>query len=311
MASVATTISDASITLTPELIGEATSLKQLQALLKSVNPRGFEHVTKKQALTALIHHAIEQAKSAGSTATPSPARPLSTALPTSPASSPSSTGSFPDDNTQRPTPQPSVVYQGRWEEHDRKLEELDHRLEELDRRSRQLNLIIYNLSEERKDPLTDVWELIDEKHRHEMCVDEVPQRLGRRSSDDTRSRPVRVKFGTLRGKHLFLKHAKVLRQAGFRLDDDLTRLQQKERKSVDAEFKALKSKGYSPFFRGSQLQYFHAEKMHTCRKGRANSIPHACALKTVTEVNTMQKMTEEMFSRILANFEAKVRAGLY
>ena len=89
------------------------------------------------------------------------------------------------------------------EEHDRKLKELDHRLEELDRRSRQLNLIIYNLPEEREDPLTDVWEMIDEKHRREVCVSEVPQRMGRRSSDNTRSRPVRVKFGTLHGKHLF------------------------------------------------------------------------------------------------------------
>ena len=104
----------------------------------------------------------------------------------------------------------------------------------------------------------------------------LPKRLGRRSSDNTRTRPVRVKFGTLCGKHLFLKYAKVLRQAGFRIDDDLTRLQQEERKSYDADFKTLKSKGYSPFFRGSQLHYFHADKMHTCRQGMAHSISQAC-----------------------------------
>ncbi|KAL3153934.1 hypothetical protein ABBQ32_013496 [Trebouxia sp. C0010 RCD-2024] len=149
-------------------------------------------------------------------------------------------------------------------------------------------------------------DLIGEKHRHEMCVDEVPQQMGRRSCDNTRSRPVRIKFGTLRGKHLFLKHAKVLRQAGFRLVDDLTWLQQEEQKSADAEFKALKSKGYSPFFRGSQLQYFHAEKMHTCRKGTANSIPYAFDLKAVKQLNTVQKTIEEIFSGVLANFEANL-----
>ena len=90
---------------------------------------------------------------------------------------------------------------------------------------------------------------------------------------------VRVKFGTLCGKHLFLKHAKVVRQAGFRIDDDLTRLQQEERKSYDADFKTLKSKGYSPFFRGSQLHYFHADKMHTCRQGMAHSISQGCSVQ--------------------------------
>lgn len=266
----AATISDAKVTLTPELIGEATSLKQLQALLKTVDPSGFAHTTKKQTLTALIYHAIEQARAAGSTAARSPT------LPTSPAASLPRSVSFPRYETERLTPQPSTTDQSRWKEHNRRLEELDRRLEEMDIRSRQLNLILYNLPEDQEDPLTDVWAKIDEKDRPGMCVDEMPKRLGRRSSDNTRTRPVRVKFGTLCGKHLFLKHAKVLRQAGFRIDDDLTRLQQEERKSYDADFNTLKSKGYSPFFRGSLLHYFHADKMHTCRQGMAHSISQAC-----------------------------------
>lgn len=273
MTSEAATTSDTKVTLTPELIGEATSLKQLQALLKTVDPSGFAHTTKKQTLTALIYHAIQQAKAAGSTAARSPT------LPTSPAAAPPRSVSFPHHETQRLTPQPSTRDQTRWNEHSRRLEELDRRLEEMDIRSRQLNLILYNLPEDQEDPLADVWARIDEKHRPGMCVDEMPKRLGRRLSDNTRTRPVRVKFGTLGGKHLFLKYAKVLRQAGFRIDDDLTRLQQEERKSYDGDFKTLKSKGYSPFFRGSQLHYFHADKMHTCRQGMARSISQVCFLQ--------------------------------
>ena len=63
-----------------------------------------------------------------------------------------------------------------------------------------------------------------------ILYDGPPQRLGRCCPDTTRSRPVRLKFGTMHGKHLFLKHAKVLRQANFKVDDDLTPLQQQDRR---------------------------------------------------------------------------------
>lgn len=81
MTSAAATNSDANVTMTPELIGEATSLKQFQALLKTVDPSGVAHTTKKQALTALIHHAIKQAKSAESTAARQPTIPTVQLLP--------------------------------------------------------------------------------------------------------------------------------------------------------------------------------------------------------------------------------------
>ena len=95
------------------------------------------------------------------------------------------------------------------------------------------------------------------------------ERLGRQSPDNSRPRPLRVKFGTLQGKHLFLKHAKVLRQAGFKVDDDLTRLQQQEHKSFGDDFAVLKAKGHNPFFRKSQLQ-FYADKM---QKGQSKRSP--------------------------------------
>ena len=104
MTSIAAINSDANVTVPPELIGEATSLKQLQALLKMVDPSGFAHTTKKQALTALVHHAIEQAKSAESTAARQPT------LPPSPASPPR-TVPFSLHETQRLTPQPSTTDQ--------------------------------------------------------------------------------------------------------------------------------------------------------------------------------------------------------
>ena len=76
-------------------------------------------------------------------------------------------------------------------------------------------------------------------------------------------------------EHLFLKYAKVLRQAGHNVDDDLTPLQQQERRFLEEDAETLRSKGYHPFFRGSHLHYFHKEKMHTCRKGNASSLPSA------------------------------------
>ena len=129
-----------------------------------------------------------------------------------------------------------------------------------------------------------------EKYRHDLCIDGPPERLGpylhtyiqapkkirlgTRSVDNSRPRLLRVKFGTLQRKHLFLKHAKVLRQAGFKVNDDLTRLQQQERKSLGDDFAVLKTKGHTPFFRGSQL-HFYADRMQTCRNGKASTIPPA------------------------------------
>ena len=54
-------------------------------------------------------------------------------------------------------------------------------------------------------------------------------------------------------KHLFLKYVKELRQrGGVRCDDDLTKLQQKERQELSAEFETLRQKVISHF---SELQY--------------------------------------------------------
>jgi len=68
---------------------------------------------------------------------------------------------------------------------------------------------------------------------------------------------------------------KDLRQAGFRVDDDLTRSQQAERSSLSLDFQGLKSKENQPYFRGSLRKYYSDNRTHTCGKGKADRISAA------------------------------------
>ena len=100
------------------------------------------------------------------------------------------------------------------------------------------------------------------------------QRLGRSFAEHGKPRPLRVCFNSLTSKHEFLSRAKELREKlGVRCDDDLTRLQQQRREELSADFLTLKSKGYSPFFRGSHLHYRSKDKLFTCNKGQGCSAP--------------------------------------
>ena len=94
-------------------------------------------------------------------------------------------------------------------------------------------------------------------------------------ADSNKRRPVRLRFSSLIYMHSFLELSKAFRLAGFRLDDDLTKSQQAERKSLSLDFQSLKTKGYQPYFRGSLLQYYNDNKNHTCGKGKADTIPAA------------------------------------
>ena len=98
------------------------------------------------------------------------------------------------------------------------------------------------------------------------------ERIAQFTADRTTPRPVRLVFSTLLQKHGFLRMAKVSRQAGFRLDDDLTRSQQAERKTLSLDFQDLQINGYQPCFRGSLLQYYSNNKVHTCAKGKADKV---------------------------------------
>ena len=94
------------------------------------------------------------------------------------------------------------------------------------------------------------------------------QRVGKLLTGKQKARLLRVTFNSLYVKHQLLSHAKDLREAGIRIDDDLTRKQQDERQTFDSDFKQLKVKGYKPFFRGSQLRYQCNGQLFSCNKGQ-------------------------------------------
>ncbi len=99
------------------------------------------------------------------------------------------------------------------------------------------------------------------------------ERIGKFVADRTNPRPVRLVFSSLIYKHSFLEFSKDFRQAGFRLDDDLTKSQQAERKSLSLDFQTLKTKGYQPYFRGSlEAVLQRQQKPHMCEeKSRQNT----------------------------------------
>lgn len=69
----------------------------------------------------------------------------------------------------------------------------------------------------------------------EAVNDETNEESGHIGSLSSKPRPLRVVFAADEEKHAFLKHAKMLRQAGICCDDYLTRLQQQERQALSTE----------------------------------------------------------------------------
>jgi len=169
----------------------------------------------------------------------------------------------------------------------------DCQFEKIKRDQKSLNLVMYNIPEEgerAKNRFEALKTLNTELHTAvETALDKhgekdleklftclvAAERIGKFVADRTKPRPVRLVFSSLIHRHNFLKFSKGFRQAGFRLDDDLTRSQQAERKSLSLDFQSLKTKGYQPYFRGSLLQYYSDNKNHTCVKGKADRIPAA------------------------------------
>ena len=167
-------------------------------------------------------------------------------------------------------------------EHKQKLREMDRKAEALDRQSKQLSLIVYNVPETAEKDTQGVVALdrflFECMPDFDTCEhDWKMQRLGTYCHDQKRPRPVRMTFGSNNDKHAFLKHAKHLKEIGFRYDDDLTRLQQKERQDLSADFNTLKTKGHKPVYRGSSLKFRHADKTRTCRRNGASRAPDAQA----------------------------------
>lgn len=148
----------------------------------------------------------------------------------------------------------------------RKLAALERKAEATDRRERELDLVLYNIPEMLDDHEDQVAIHSLVEGRHDMTV--ASMRIGERSSRQGRPRPALIRFDTMDDKHTFLKHAKELKP-GIKWDDYLTRQQQKERQVLAADLHALRTKGFRPFFRGSQLKYRNANKTKNCRLGQA------------------------------------------
>ena len=166
----------------------------------------------------------------------------------------------------------------------------DRQFEKIKRDQKSLNLVMYNIPEEEEraknrfeamntldTELNAAFKTALNKHgEKELFAPPVAaERIGKFVADSNNPRPVRLVFRSLIYKHSFLEFSKDFRLAGFRLDDDLTKSQQTERKSLSLDFQRLKTKGYHPYFRGSLLQYYSDNRNHTCGKGKANTIQAA------------------------------------
>ncbi len=170
--------------------------------------------------------------------------------------------------------------------HERTLKRHDEIFEETERQNRQCALVLYGLKELDVQPPRSSKIMDDRNSLAHLLLENLPEndidsewssnkRMGRFSPNNRKPRPVLIRFPSTEDKHKFLQLSKQLRQNGLRLDDWLTERQQKERGTLDADFQALKGKGYKPFFRGSVLMYRRNDKACVCQKDKANTVPPA------------------------------------
>ena len=273
-----------------------SKLPQLKALWKRVDQSGFEPAWRNHLVLALLRRAFFQEFTAQAHVPVPPEKqtlprssvPSGPRISTDAASPASSSKSFkqavekPPSNAQHSD---NAQYEDRlaavelaFKEHEQRLKVIDQKAEEVERESNKLSLVLYGVPEELQDkPCVDESEIA---HTNLTCI--VPEVVSqgkeaylRRGRSSSKPRPLIVCFTSEEEKNLFLKHAKTFRQAGVRCDDYLTRLQQQERQVISEDFIALKVKGHKPFFRGSELEYHHADKMHTCRQSQAHKAPAA------------------------------------
>ncbi|DBA87833.1 TPA: hypothetical protein ACH3X1_004830 [Trebouxia sp. C0004] len=78
-----------------------------------------------------------------------------------------------------------------------------------------------------------------------------------------------VKFSTHTAKREAFKVSPHLRCSGLHLADELTPKQLKAQKGLEADFSALKLKGFRPFYRRGELKYRDQGVNRTCKRGEA------------------------------------------
>ncbi len=82
-------------------------------------------------------------------------------------------------------------------------------------------------------------------------------------------RAVLVEFSTHTAKHEAFKLSPHLRRSDLHLADELTPKQLKAQKGLEADFSALKLKGFRPFYRCGELKYRDQGVNRTCKRGEA------------------------------------------
>ncbi len=82
-------------------------------------------------------------------------------------------------------------------------------------------------------------------------------------------RAVLVEFSTHKAKDEAFKLSPHLRCSGLHLADELTPKQLKAQKGLEADFSALKLKGFLPFYRRGELKYRDQGVNRTCKKREA------------------------------------------
>ena len=184
--------------------------------------------------------------------------------------------------------QPYEHTQAQFAEMNRNFARHADQIEQLERTSRSLNLILYNVPETEPDAkgrsdsfqgcIDDTFcspvlqELFFTEDRFDCTDFPHLERVGRLFPGKQKARPMRIVFRSADVKHVFLSNTIAIRQSGVRIDDDLTRLQQQERQTLDSDFRQLKAKGYKPFFRGSQLKYHCNNVLSTCNRGQSSKV---------------------------------------
>ena len=266
---------------------------QLLAEYKKLDSSGFEPSSVDQLRKALLLqcvHCLVESQKLSSPYTSPPQAANSEVSGSRPAITPSPTASSPKSykqavtTTQSSTPlafQSNQVNKRLAElevmvkDHQHKFQALDRKAEEMERKALELHIVLYNIPEVPDQDEDDdaIRALVQGTHDDMADINIGVGRVGKSSPEKGRHRPAVVKFDTMDEKHLFFSHAKLLKPTGVKWDDALTRQQQKERQSLSADFQALKSKGHTPFYRGSVLKHRHADKTRNCRLGQALKAP--------------------------------------
>ena len=220
-------------------------VRELKTVWKLVDHSGYEHPNSDQLKLAVLEIAFHKRFEADNATIAAEHQPA-VSTPTSSETQPSDSGSSErcQQAASAPTPGKLAAMCNELEKGLQEvrlgLKEQQHRSQALDceaeaakRRVKETNLVMYNLPECHAESQAEednlAWKYTDDPSA-DMSMRF--SRLGAFSESQTQPRPFLLYFNNVVDKHMFLQYSKELRKRGLRLDDDLTRLQQKERKDL-------------------------------------------------------------------------------